>query len=138
MIIQLQPSPCNTTLEQSLLSPEPLQQFSRTPTNGHLSTMSTSLQWPFVFYQQSIHSLLFQPLYKGHFLLSLRWPLQRGSTVLLLLHSRLQKQKGKLETKYILQLILGLLQGIYWSASGQYFPLSLGCLPFDRKIRLGC
>ena len=29
---------------------------------------ATSLQWPFFFGGQSIHSLLFQPLYNGHFL----------------------------------------------------------------------
>ena len=33
------------------------------------------------FGQTVIHSLLFQPLHNGHFLLSARWPLQRGSTV---------------------------------------------------------
>ena len=42
--------------------------------NGHLSTMATPLQQPF-FGGQSIHSLLFKPLYNGHFLLSTRWPL---------------------------------------------------------------
>ena len=34
--------------------------------------MATSLQLPFFFRRQSIHSLLFQPFYNGHFLLSPR------------------------------------------------------------------
>ena len=48
--------------------------YSRTSINGHLSTTDI------FFGGQCIHSLLFQPLYNGHFLLSPRWPLQRGST----------------------------------------------------------
>ena len=37
---------------------------------------ATSLRQQFFFLPgQSIHSLLFQPLYNGHFLLSARWPL---------------------------------------------------------------
>ena len=54
--------------------------------NGHLSTTATSLQRPprynghlsttaTFFGGQSIHSLLFQPLSNGHFILSPRWPL---------------------------------------------------------------
>ena len=39
--------------------------------NGHLS-----------FGEQCIHWLLFKPLYNGHFLLSPRWPLWTGSTVI--------------------------------------------------------
>ena len=45
--------------------------------HDHLSTTATSLQRPF-FGRQSVHSLLFQPLYNGyngHFLLSPMWPL---------------------------------------------------------------
>ena len=34
--------------------------------------MANSLQLPFFFGRQSIHSLLFQPFYNGHFLLSPR------------------------------------------------------------------
>ena len=63
------------------------------PHNGHLSSTVTFPQWPLLHYghlsttaiffgRQSIRSLLFQPLYNGHFLLSPRWPLQRGSTVI--------------------------------------------------------
>ena len=39
--------------------------------NGHLSTTAS------FFGRQSIHWLLFQPLYNGHFILSPRWPLWR-------------------------------------------------------------
>ena len=55
---------------------------SRTFTNGHLSTTATSLQRP-VFLADSpyMYWLLFQPLYDGYFVLSPRWPLERGSTV---------------------------------------------------------
>ena len=42
---------------------------------GHLSTTVT------FFGGQSIHWLLLKPLYNGHFLLSSRWPLWKGSTV---------------------------------------------------------
>ena len=49
--------------------------YSRTFTNGHLSTTAT------FFGGQSLHWLLFKPLYKGHFLLPPTWPLLRGSTV---------------------------------------------------------
>ena len=48
---------------------------SQTSTNGHLSTTAI------FFGRQSIVSLLFQPLYNGYFVLSPRWPLERGSTV---------------------------------------------------------
>ena len=41
----------------------------RTSTNGHLSTTAI------FFGGQSIHWLLFQPLYNGHLLLTPRWPL---------------------------------------------------------------
>ena len=51
--------------------------YSRTFTNGHLSTKAT------FFCGHSIHWLLFKPLYNGHFILSPRWPLWRGSTVVL-------------------------------------------------------
>ena len=52
------------------------EEYSQTSSNGHLSTMATSLQWPFFFadspYIDSCH---------GHFLLSPMWPLKRGSTL---------------------------------------------------------
>ena len=54
--------------------------------NGHLPTTATSLQWPplynsHFFCGQSIHWLLFKPLYNGQFLLYQRWPLWSGSAV---------------------------------------------------------
>ena len=52
--------------------------YSRTSANGHLYTTATL----FCPGRQSIHWLLFKPLYNGHLLLSPRWPLWRGSTVL--------------------------------------------------------
>ena len=48
---------------------------SRNSSNGHLSTTAT------FFGGQSIHWLLFKPLYNGHFFMSLRWPFWTGSTV---------------------------------------------------------
>ena len=82
------------------------QVYSRTSSNSHLSTnghffwrtvhtlareqhthFRSSLLRPeirLLFHRQSIHWLLFKPLYNGHFLLSPRWPLWRGSTVLFL------------------------------------------------------
>ena len=60
--------------------------YSQTSTNGHLSIMGTSLQRP--FFWRTFHtftlvstSLQWTPLNNGHFLLSPRWPLMRGSTV---------------------------------------------------------
>ena len=52
--------------------------YSRTSANGHLYTTATL----FCPGRQSIHWLLFKPLHNGHLLLSPRWPLWRGSTVL--------------------------------------------------------
>ena len=46
---------------------------STTVHNSHLSTTAIPLQQPF-FGGQSIHPLLFKPVYNNHFLLSPRWP----------------------------------------------------------------
>ena len=48
--------------------------------NSHLCTMATTLQLP--LFWRTIHWLLFKPLYNGHFLLSPRWPLWRGSIII--------------------------------------------------------
>ena len=83
-VTSLQRSPLyNGHLSTTVTSPQ------RPPLyNSHLSTTVTSLQWPPLYNSdlsttasffggQSIHWLLFNPLYNGHFLLSPRWPLRR-------------------------------------------------------------
>ena len=55
--------------------------YSWTATTA-ISLQQPPLQWPTFFGRQSIQSILFQPLYSGHFLLFPKWLLQRGSTVM--------------------------------------------------------
>ena len=55
-----------------------LREYSHISINDQLSTTANV----FFFGRQSIHSLLVQPLYKSHFLLSPRWSLLKGSTVI--------------------------------------------------------
>ena len=44
-----------------------LRNYNQTSTNGHLSTMASCLQHPlFCLSRQSVHWLLFKPLYSGH------------------------------------------------------------------------
>ena len=95
---QQQPPPyngCLSTIATSLQQP-PLynSHLSTTATslqwlplyNGHLSSTATSLQGylsttAIFLYRESIHSLLFQPRYNSHFLLSPSWQLWRGTVV---------------------------------------------------------
>ena len=46
------------------------EEYSQTSSNGHLSTMATSLQWPFFFADSPYIDSCY-----GHFLLSPMWPL---------------------------------------------------------------
>ena len=54
-------------------------EYSRTSTNGHLST--TAFFFSFFFGAQSVYWLFLKPFYNGHLLLSPRCSLKRGSTV---------------------------------------------------------
>ena len=61
----------------------------KTPLTAVLSTTGT------FFGGQSIHWLLFKPLYNGYFLLSPRWPLRSGSSLLILSEvSQLHRRGG--------------------------------------------
>ena len=77
-------------------------QYNRNSTNRHLSTTVTFSR-PGGQKNPYIDSCL-KPLYNGHFLLSPKWPLERGSTVYkqrTFTRSKKKKRKKETRLKYI-------------------------------------